>query len=99
MSREEKDQYIDVKVTSWVRMKFEEQISKEDFDEIISREPKSEDEIIDILEEKGNEFFYSEYVEGIHPEVMKTDENGGCSTIELWESGETTECVLSNEKE
>lgn len=98
MSREEKDQYIDVKVTSWVRMKFENQISKEDFEEIVSREPQSEDQIIEILKERGNEFYYSDYVEGIHPEIMRTDENEGNSTIELWEEGETTECVLSNEE-
>jgi hypothetical protein len=97
MSREEKDQYLDVKVTSWVRMKFEKQISKEDFDEIIKNKPKSEDQIINILKDKCNEFYFSDYVEGIHPEIIQTDENKGCSTIELWETGETTECVLSNE--
>lgn len=76
--------HVDFKITTWERVEFDEEHNEAVRQAVIDGKITSANELIDFLADRGDGNFTCEKLTDVD-EQMTVEENGGCSTVEVWE--------------
>jgi hypothetical protein len=80
--------HVDFKITTWERVEFDEEHNEAVKQAIIDGKIESANDLIDFLADRGDANFDCNKLDEVD-EQMTVEDNGGCSTVEVWEQVES----------
>jgi hypothetical protein len=85
--------HVDFKITTWERVEFDEEHNEAVKQAVIDGKIESANDLINFLADRGDVNIDCEKLIEVD-EQMTVEDNGGCSTVEIWEAVGTTQQMV-----